>query len=112
MNTEPIPEATSSCNESGPEGSFDTVSSPHLDNLLAEAVTRQASDLHIIAGLPPAFRVHGEIVFADEDALTPEAANGICHSLLVGDQLEKFAREWELCVSVPHSAGGRIRATL
>ena len=40
---------------------------------LLEAVSNfDASDLHLVAGVPPAFRVNGEIILADEDGLTPE----------------------------------------
>ena len=43
---------------------------PGLRRLLQDAVDRRASDLHLIAGEPPAFRVHGEIVRAEADPLT------------------------------------------
>ena len=37
---------------------------------LAAASDFDASDLHLVAGVPPAFRVNGEIIIADEDVLT------------------------------------------
>jgi len=43
-----------------------------LDRLLAAAGDFDASDLHLVAGVPPAFRVNGEIIIADEDALTEQ----------------------------------------
>ena len=42
----------------------------NLDRLLGMAREYEASDLHIIAGVPPSFRVNGEIILADSDALT------------------------------------------
>lgn len=36
----------------------------------------------------------------------------MAYSLLNQDQRQKFDREWELCLSLPHSLAGRIRATL
>ena len=38
------------------------MSTPKLDQLLATAASLEASDLHLVAGVPPAFRVNGEII--------------------------------------------------
>ncbi|MCI0535641.1 MAG: PilT/PilU family type 4a pilus ATPase [Verrucomicrobiales bacterium] len=83
-----------------------------FDQLIAAAVEQEASDLHLIVGVPPAFRIAGEIMLADEDALTTEAIAGMAFSLLSADQREKFERDWELCISVPHRVAGRVRVTL
>jgi len=82
-----------------------------LDKLLEAANEFGASDLHLIAGVPPAYRVNGEIILADEDALTPEAVTTIAERLLNDVQREKFEREWELCISLLHPAAGRVRVT-
>ena len=47
----------------------------NLDRLLTAASEFDASDLHLVAGVPPAFRVNGEIILADEDALTEAELN-------------------------------------
>jgi twitching motility protein PilT len=86
--------------------------SPQLDVFINAALDLRASDLHIIAGVPPAFRVNGDIIFADHDALTAEEARDICHSILSEEQRAQFDREWELCISIPDEQAGRIRATL
>ena len=88
------------------------MSYPHFDRLITSAIEQQASDLHLIVGVPPAFRVNGEILLADEDVLSVEALAGMAYSLLNADQREKFDREWELCISLPHETAGRIRVTL
>ena len=88
------------------------MSSPHLDQLIAAASDARSSDLHLIAGVPPAFRVNGEIIFADEDALTAEETTDLAFSLLSDEQRQQFERDWELCISIPHSLAGRMRATL
>jgi twitching motility protein PilT len=87
------------------------MSSPNLDRLLAAAGDFDASDLHLVAGVPPAFRVNGEIIIADEDALTEGEVTQISDSLLNEQQKKKFEQEWELCISLLHSAAGRVRAT-
>jgi len=87
------------------------MSNETLDRLLASASDFDASDLHLIAGVPPAFRVNGEIIIADNDALTEEQTTAMAESLLNEQQQKKFEQEWELCISLLHSAAGRVRAT-
>jgi twitching motility protein PilT len=82
-----------------------------LDRLFAGAEDCDASDLHLVAGVPPAFRVNGEIIIADEDALTVEDAVAIANSLLNEHQKKKFEQEWELCISLLNEVAGRVRAT-
>ncbi|MCI0748581.1 MAG: PilT/PilU family type 4a pilus ATPase [Verrucomicrobia subdivision 3 bacterium] len=86
--------------------------SDKLSRLLAAATEIGASDLHLIVGVPPAFRVNGEIMLADSDALSGEESTEMAYALLNEDQRSTFEREWELCISLPHSVGGRIRVTL
>jgi twitching motility protein PilT len=83
-----------------------------LEALLTAAKQHNASDLHLIAGVPPAYRINGEIILAEEDAMTPEQTTEITLGLLNEQQRQKFEREWELCISLFHSAAGRIRVTL
>ena len=87
------------------------MNSSWLDNLLIAANEHGASDLHLIAGVPPAYRVNGEIILADEDALTPEVVTPMAETLLNDVQREKFEREWELCISLLHPTAGRVRVT-
>ena len=82
-----------------------------LDRFLAAANEFDASDLHLVAGVPPAFRVNGEIILAEEDALSEADLNAIAESLLNEQQRKKFEQEWELCISLLHRTAGRIRAT-
>src|SRR5215468_9342154 len=82
-----------------------------LDRLLSAAGDFDASDLHLVVGVPAAFRVNGEIIIADEDALTETEAEEVAFSLLNEQQRKKFDTEWELCISLLHSAAGRVCAT-
>jgi twitching motility protein PilT len=87
------------------------MSTPNLDRLLSAVNEFDASDLHLVAGVPPAFRVNGEIIIADEDALTEDEITTMADSLLNEQQKKKFEQEWELCISLLHSAAGRVRLT-
>ena len=86
--------------------------SEKLSGLLSRAAETGASDLHLIVGVPPAFRINGEIIFADGDALSAGECAEMSYSILTEDQRLKFERDWELCICVPKSAVGRMRATL
>ena len=87
------------------------MSTKNLNQLLSAANEFNASDLHLVAGVPPAFRVNGEIIIADEDALTEDEITAMADSLLNEQQKKKFGHEWELCISLLHSVAGRVRAT-
>jgi len=83
----------------------------NLNRLLSAVNEFDASDLHLVAGVPPAFRVNGEIIIADEDALTEEQVTAMADSLMNEPQRKKFEQEWELCISILHSVAGRVRVT-
>jgi twitching motility protein PilT len=87
------------------------MSSPHLDRLLSAVGELDASDLHLVAGVPPAYRVNGEIILANEDALTEPELTALAEALLNEQQRKKLEQEWELCISTHHRAAGRVRVT-
>jgi twitching motility protein PilT len=87
------------------------MSASHFDRLLSAVNEHDASDLHLVAGVPPAFRVNGEIILANEDALTGEELTAVAEGLLNEQQRQKLEQEWELCISMLHSAAGRVRVT-
>jgi twitching motility protein PilT len=82
-----------------------------LDSLLDAAKQTNASDLHLIVGVPPAYRINGEIILADEDALSETQISEFALGMLNELQRQNFEREWELCISMYHSAAGRMRVT-
>ena len=88
------------------------MSKPKLDRLLAAANDLGASDLHLIAGVPPAFRINGEIIFCDDDALQLDEVKEMAYGVLSAEQQKKFELEWELCISLLHSVAGRVRITI
>jgi twitching motility protein PilT len=88
------------------------MSAEALNRLLSAVNDFDASDLHLVAGVPPAFRVNGEIIIADEDALTEDQISDMANSLMNDLQRKKFEEEWELCISILHSVAGRVRVTV
>ncbi|HEY1173579.1 MAG TPA: PilT/PilU family type 4a pilus ATPase [Verrucomicrobiae bacterium] len=87
------------------------MSKSKFDWLLAKAVELQASDLHLIANVSPAFRINGEIVITNSDVLTETELAEITASILTPAQANRFDQEWELCVARLHDHAGRIRIT-
>lgn len=88
------------------------MSKPKFDRLVTGASEFNASDLHLIAGVPPAYRINGEIIFAEEDVLRPDEIKDMTYALLNAEQVQKFEEEWELCISLLHSQAGRMRITV
>jgi len=87
------------------------MSTEKLNRFLTAANDYDASDLHLVSGVPPAYRVNGEIIIADADALSEADVTSMADGLLNEQQKKKFEQEWELCISLLHSAAGRVRAT-
>ena len=87
------------------------MSTEKLNRFLSAANDYDASDLHLVTGVPPAYRVNGVIIIADADALSEEDITAMADGLLNEQQKKKFEQEWELCISLLHSAAGRVRAT-
>lgn len=58
-----------------------------IHHLLATAIEKGASDLHVTVGSPPALRIHGEIRVMDLPALTGLDTETMLTSLLTQDQL-------------------------
>ncbi len=83
-----------------------------LERLLSVAVERGASDLHLIAGAPPAFRINGEVILAEGDAVTAAELESLTAALLNPEQRAAFQRDWELCTSLHFPEVGRTRLTL
>jgi len=59
----------------------------NFDDLLKTLVERKGSDLHLIAGLHPAIRIHGELVpLTEMERLTPDSAKALIYSVLTAHQ--------------------------
>lgn len=73
-------------------------------------IDRQASDLHLIAGIPPHLRVEGALIpVSDEAVSTPEDIGGILKEILNSEQLERLHINKELDFSYAYSEQARFR---
>jgi twitching motility protein PilT len=98
--------------DSGDEGYHRGGDAMRITGLLQEALQRDASDLHIVAGIPPSLRVDGEIIFMDHDALSHEDTREMIYGILTEEQKAAFEKEWELEFSYAVGDIGRFRASV
>ena len=85
---------------------------PEMQRILALARRSSASDIHIVAGLPPLFRIHGEVILADSPPLSRDDTKRMCYSLLNEEQVGVFEKEWQICCSVFEETFGRFRVSI
>jgi twitching motility protein PilT len=83
-----------------------------MQRILALARRSKASDIHIVGGLPPLFRINGEIILADSPPLDRDDTRRLCFSLLNEEQQKVFERDWQICCSVFDEKFGRFRVSI
>ena len=80
-----------------------------LQKLLEEVVQQNASDLHITAGIPPQFRIDGEIRSSSYEPLSPEQTEQMIYSVLRDNQRKRFEQDRELDLSFGVKSLSRFR---
>lgn len=83
-----------------------------MQKILALARRSNASDIHIVAGLPPLFRINGEVILADSPPLSRDDTKRMCYGLLNAEQIKVFERDWQICCSVFEENFGRFRVSI
>jgi len=83
-----------------------------LENILYSARRFNASDIHLIAGLPPTWRVNGEIVIADAEPLSEDDLRNLMNEQLNEEQKTVLHKEMALCYSKNIEDLGRFRITI
>jgi twitching motility protein PilT len=57
-----------------------------LNDILRNAVTAKASDIHINVGQPPLFRIHTVVTRSDFPIVTPEGATRLCQEIMQNNE--------------------------
>jgi twitching motility protein PilT len=83
---------------------------PSLDQLLATAVRRGASDLLLIAGCAVTLRIHGTLTPEPGPAVSAEDIRSLLSPLLTADQMEELQRSKSLDFCFVRGTIGRFRA--
>ena len=80
-----------------------------LEDLLKEALERNASDIHITAGLPPMLRINGKLVRYGSESLTQDDTSNLLKQILSQDQYEKYMSQGEYDLSWAKPGVSRFR---
>lgn len=79
----------------------------YVDDLLRDLVSREGSDLHIRAGEPPVFRVHGKLIRTDYPVI--ERAEDLLYPMLNEERRKRFEEFMELDLSHEIKGVSRFR---
>ncbi len=85
---------------------------PPLRELLAAAVERNASDVHLKAGEKPFLRVHAELEPAADEPMTPAELQEIAEAILPEHLRDTFRSEHEADFSLVEEGLGRFRVNI
>lgn len=81
-----------------------------MHQLLALVISRHASDIHLIAGVPPMIRVDGELsAVPGENPLTPERIDALLKTVMTAEQIEQLTVNKEIDFSLSFSEDARFR---
>ena len=72
----------------------------NIKDLIHKAMALEASDIHLVTGLPPCARVHGEILMLDGDPLSASENQETIFGLLNEEQRRQLDKDWTLCFSM------------
>lgn len=80
-----------------------------IRELLDLVVAQNASDLHLITGIPVMLRVEGELKPVSNEILTPELINGFIKKVLTPEQMDRLMVNKEIDFSLSFSDKARFR---
>ena len=78
-------------------------------DLLKLMLQRDASDLFITTGFPPAMKIDGKMTPVSKQALTPENSKGLTYSIMNDRQLKEFEATKECNFAIAPPGIGRFR---
>ncbi len=83
-----------------------------IDKLFRLMKEQGASDLHITAGSPPYFRLHGEMSPVNHPSLSNEDVQALVFEILTEKQQSNFVKNWELDCSYALEGIARFRVNV
>ncbi len=69
---------------------------PIIHDLLKSSIEKNASDVHLVVGRPPVYRIHGELFVSGGDSFTSQQLQEVLFSMINEDQKKKFLECKEL----------------
>src|SRR5205823_11795768 len=85
-----------------------------LNDILRNAVTAKASDIHINVGMPPLFRIHTIVTPSDFPMVTPEGSMRLCKEIMQNNEKRWAAfeelRDSDFSYEIPGIGRFRVNA--
>lgn len=83
-----------------------------INEILTEAITLKASDIHITVGVPVMIRLRGELCPLNDDVLTSSIVTALVHEIIPQDHFESFQENYQLDFShsIPRVSRFRVNA--
>lgn len=81
----------------------------HIEDIVNEGIARKASDVHITAGIPPIFRINGELLLYNETRLTPADTEILIRETMGEELFKKLLDKGEVDFSYSSHGTGRFR---
>ena len=83
-----------------------------VDKILKGARKYGASDIHLVRGVAPIFRIDGEIQPVEGEPLGPDSLRSLLGEMLTDEQRDRFENDWHLCFSRYFDGVGRCRTSV
>lgn len=83
-----------------------------LDRLLTEAFYQEASDVHLVVGSAPVYRIHGRLIAQEGPALLSEETAHYAQQILTAEQWERLQHAREIDLSYSLSGVARFRVNV
>lgn len=84
----------------------------NICTLLEEMGRKEASDLHLTVGRPPAYRVDGELAYTHGHELAAAEIQGMVYALMTPEQIHEFEEGKELNYAISLPGIGRRRVNV
>jgi twitching motility protein PilT len=84
-----------------------------IESILKIAVEQRASDIHVVAGMPPMIRIDGELTaIKDMSAYSQEFAKKIIYEIMSGEQQKEFEKHLTLDMAIHFPQLGNFRVNV
>jgi twitching motility protein PilU len=80
-----------------------------MHNLLHGMISKNASDLFVTAGFPPAFKIDGKMTPVSNQTLTPQHTADLAHAMMNDKQTQEFDATKECNLAINPAGIGRFR---
>ncbi len=84
----------------------------NMDDILKEMSEKEASDLYLIPGHVPMFRINDKLEPYNKEIITDKDSHKIAYSFMKEQQSIRFEKDWEMNVSYALAGGDRFRINI